>query len=203
MGLLLAFTFSGAGERFEKRRELIIEETNAIGTAYLRLDLLPADAREPLREKFRQYVEARLAYDKALANDYHAEPEAERFHALQQEIWNAAIPAAVKQSIAAVTMLTPALNQMIDLTTTRTQIEQAHPPPAVYIMLIVLLLLCSMLAGYELSLGPVRRWMLELAYCAILAATVYVVLDYEFPRIGVLRLDPADRMLMELRATMK
>ena len=43
-GLLLAFTFSGAAARFDTRRHLIVEEANAIGTAYLRLDLLPPDA---------------------------------------------------------------------------------------------------------------------------------------------------------------
>ena len=45
LGLLIAFTFSGAASRFDARRQLIVEETNNIGTAYLRLDLLPSDAR--------------------------------------------------------------------------------------------------------------------------------------------------------------
>ncbi len=56
MGLLLAFTFSGAASRFEVRRQLIVQETNAIGTAYLRLDLLPAGDQPKLREDFRAYV---------------------------------------------------------------------------------------------------------------------------------------------------
>jgi hypothetical protein len=60
MGLLIAFTFSGAASRFDTRRQLVVEEANTIGTAYLRLDLLPASAQPPLRESFRQYVEARL-----------------------------------------------------------------------------------------------------------------------------------------------
>jgi len=50
LGLLLAFTFSGASSRFDARRHLIIEETNAIGTAYLRLGMLPAAAQPALRE---------------------------------------------------------------------------------------------------------------------------------------------------------
>lgn len=65
VGLLIAFTFSGAASRFDQRRDLIVQETNAIGTAYLRLDLLPADARSALQEEFRHYVDARLdAYRK-------------------------------------------------------------------------------------------------------------------------------------------
>ena len=58
--LLVAFTFSGAAARFDTRRQLIVEETNAIGTASLRLDLLPAAVQPPLRAHFRQYVAARL-----------------------------------------------------------------------------------------------------------------------------------------------
>ena len=60
LGLLMAFTFSGAAARFDTRRQLIVGETNAIGTAYLRLDLLPTAAQPAFRARFRQYVEARL-----------------------------------------------------------------------------------------------------------------------------------------------
>ena len=56
LGLLIAFTFSGASSRFDTRRQLIVEETNDIGTAYLRLDLLPADLQPALRESFRRYL---------------------------------------------------------------------------------------------------------------------------------------------------
>ena len=58
-GLLVAFTFSGAAARFEDRRHLIADETNAIGTAYLRLDLLPSDTQPAVRELFRRYLDTR------------------------------------------------------------------------------------------------------------------------------------------------
>src|SRR5262249_39291694 len=60
LGLLVAFTFSGAASRFDSRRQLIVEEANAIGTAYLRLDLLPAGVQPSMRTLFRQYVDSRL-----------------------------------------------------------------------------------------------------------------------------------------------
>ena len=60
MGLVIAFTFSGAASRFDHRRDLTVEEANDIGTAYLRIELLPEAARGPLRDKFREYVDARL-----------------------------------------------------------------------------------------------------------------------------------------------
>src|SRR5512139_2654095 len=65
LGLLIAFTFSGAYSRFDARRQLIVQEANAIGTAYLRLDLLPVAAQAPLREKFRAYAASRaVLYEK-------------------------------------------------------------------------------------------------------------------------------------------
>ena len=66
MGLMLAFTFSGAAQRYELRRQLIVDEANAIGTSYLRLDLLPTSRQAALREKYRRYTEARLAVYRVL-----------------------------------------------------------------------------------------------------------------------------------------
>ena len=68
LGLLVAFTFSGAAARFDTRRQLIIEEANAVGTAYLRLELLPTAAQPSLRAAFRQYLAARLAVYRQLAD---------------------------------------------------------------------------------------------------------------------------------------
>jgi len=62
MGLLLAFSFSGAASRFDTRRELIGEEANVIDAAYLRLDLLPASAQPVLRQDFRDYLDARIRF---------------------------------------------------------------------------------------------------------------------------------------------
>ena len=69
MGLLIAFTFSGAASRFEARRSLIVQETNDIGTAYLRIDMLPADAQPALRQDFRDYLDARLEFYDAIGHN--------------------------------------------------------------------------------------------------------------------------------------
>src|SRR6266550_1507792 len=93
MGLLIAFTFSGAASRLDARRRLITEETNAIGTAYLRIDLLPSARQEALRESFRQYLDARLEFYSKLGDPTAATAEMSRFTALQREIWSLAIKA--------------------------------------------------------------------------------------------------------------
>src|SRR5262245_9997904 len=59
-GLLMAFTFSGAANRFDQRRMLIADEANMIASAWQRLDVLPAEAQGPLRDLFRSYLDSRL-----------------------------------------------------------------------------------------------------------------------------------------------
>jgi hypothetical protein len=90
MGLLIAFTFSGAASRLDARRQLIAEDTNAIATAYLRIDLLPSARQQALRESFRQYLDARLAFYSKLGDPTAARAEMSRCTALQREIWSLA-----------------------------------------------------------------------------------------------------------------
>ena len=204
MGLLLAFTFSGAGDRFERRRALIVEEANAIGTAYLRLALLPKDAQLPLQEKFRNYLENRISFYRVILDPEQRARQAGITAGLQREIWDTAISAAKRETNAAtLTLIATALNQMIDITATRAEAQQAHPPGAVYAMLVVLLLCSALIAGFELSAGKRRAWLHMFTFAAILAITVYVILDYEYPRIGILRIDAADGMLVDVLKLMK
>src|SRR5262245_16845117 len=87
LGLLIAFTFSGAASRFDSRRVMIVEEANAIGTAWLRLDLLPAATQPALRELFRQYLDARLAVFRKIPDVTAAKLELGQASKVQNEIW--------------------------------------------------------------------------------------------------------------------
>jgi hypothetical protein len=203
MGLLIAFTFYGAAARFDMRRGLVVEEANNIGTAWLRLDLLPATAQPPLRENFRQYVDARLAAYRKLPDVASAKGELARAAALQNEIWKDAVAACRDSGSTPATMLLlPALNQMIDITTTRTVAAQTHAPTVIYVMLVLLVLAGSLLAGYDLGSGIVRHWFHVSAFALIMALAIYVILDFEFPRLGLIRLNAFDQVLVELRQSM-
>ena len=204
LGLLIAFTFSGAAARFDTRRQLIVEETNAIGTAYLRLDLLPADLQPPLRESFRRYVDTRLEVYRKLPDLAAVKAELISVSALQGEIWSQAVTACRGAASQPATMLLlPALNEMIDITTTRTMAAQTHPPMVIFVMLGGLALISALLAGYGMAGSTTRSWLHMLGFAAIMAVTVYVILDIEFPRLGLIRVDAFDQALRELRQSMK
>ena len=121
LGLIIAFTFSGAGSRFEDRRHLITEEANAIGTAYLRIDLLPGEAQPALRELFRRYVDVRSTVYRNVGDETHTSAKLAETEALQRDIWTKALTACRKPEAAghAAVLLLPALNSMIGITTTR------------------------------------------------------------------------------------
>lgn len=205
MGLLIAFTFSGAATRFDGRRQLVGEEANAIGTAYLRIDLLPAAAQPALREDFRNYVDARLAVFELLRIDANrARQELALSGELQGKIWNEAVAACKDVPSPAVpTLVLSSLNEMIDITTTRTVAAETHPPKIIFYGLGLLVIATSLLAGYGMAGAKKRSWMHMMAYALITASTLYVILDMEYPRIGLIRVDAADHVLVDVRNSMK
>lgn len=203
LGLLIAFTFTGAAARFDARRQLITEEANDIGTAWLRVDLLPAGAQPALRVSFRRYLDARLEVYQKLPDLEAAKAALTRSFALQGEIWTQAVAACREAPSPATMLLLPALNQMFDITTTRTMAARIHPPLIIFAMLVVLTLVGALFAGYGMAAAKTRSWVHMLGFAFVMAAGVYIIIDLEYPRLGLIRVHAADQVLVELRRSMK
>ncbi len=204
LGLLIAFTFSGASSRFDIRRQLIVEETNDIGTAYLRLDLLPVNAQPMLRESFRRYLDARIEVYQKLPDIAAAKKSLAKASELQGQIWRQAVSASQAKGAppAAPILLLPALNAMIDITTTRTMATLMHPPTIVFVMLFGLALAASLLAGYGMTGSKARSRFHMLAFALAMAVAIFIILDIEYPRLGLIRVDAFDQALIDLRESM-
>jgi hypothetical protein len=205
-GLLIAFTFSGAPARFDTRRHLLVEEANAISTAYLRLDLLPAESQPALREQFRKYVDSRLETYGKLPDPQAALMELAESTKLQADIWARAVAAThLPNSYAGADKLVlPALNEMIDITATRTMSMRIHPPLVIFELLFFLALICSLLAGYGMAASKYRSWLHVTAFSVVAVISVFVILEIEYPRTGLFHLETAyDQVLVDVRASMK
>jgi hypothetical protein len=205
MGLLVAFSFSGAATRFEVKRQLIVTERNDIETAYLRIDLLPGPRQEQMRTSFRQYLDSRLAFYRKFGQ-YDGEAaavEMARTEALQREIWSQAIVSSKEMGLdPGKDLVLSSLNQMIDITTNRAVAVQMHPPGAVLILLGILPLICSLLAGFDAA-GKGRSFLHMLGFAAILTIAIYIILDYEYPRAGLfIHFDDTEKILTDLRLGM-
>ena len=204
LGLMVAFTFSGATSRFDTRRAQTVQEANAIGTAYLRLDLLPAAAQPALREKFRSYTDERLAIYRTLSDSRASSAHAARAEALQAEVWSGSLAALKNAPSHAALLVVPALNDMIDITTTRAISLRTHTPPVILIALVVLTLICALLVGYGLAGGKAFATNLHMiGFALMMTVTIYVILDLDHPRVGLIRLDYVDQALADVRAGMK
>jgi hypothetical protein len=204
-GLLIAFTFSGAPARLDTRKQLIAEEANAIGTAYLRLDLLAPEAQSALRERFRTYLDSRLETYRRFPDLEAVKAELSNSARIQLDIWTQAVAATRLQGAHpdAAKLLLPAVNEMIDITTTRSMAAMIHPPLVVFALLALLAMVCSVLAGFGMASSKQRSWLHIMAFAAIAVVVVYVVLEIEYPRAGFIRMDAFDQVLVELRESLR
>lgn len=204
LGLVLAFSFSGALTRFDWRRQLNVEEANHISTAYLRVDLLPPEDQPAMRLLFRNYVETRLEVYQKLPDMKAVQAELAKLTSIQGEMWKTALAASRRSSSNATPMLVmPALNAMFDILTTQTMTMFAHMPSIVFVMLFGLALVSSLFVGYDLSRIKNHQWFHLIGFAAAIAFSVYVILDLEYPRLGLIRIDDYDKPLIDLLAQIK
>lgn len=204
LGLLLAFTFANGIAHLDQRRELIVREANAIHTAYLRLDLLPAQQRSEMRSLFRAYLNARLHAYERLPDMNAAESEIMQAAQLQNEIWSKAVVASnadATQNVARV--LLPALNDMTGVTTARTIALHTHLPRLIFGLSMMVALLSGLLAGYDMAKRKKRAWFHGSLYAVVIALTVYTFLDLDYPRFGHIGLKAADSALIQLRDSIR
>lgn len=202
MGLLLAFTFSSAAGRFDERRKLVIKEANDIGTAWLRIDLLAPADQPPMRELFRNYLDSRLESYKSFGNLANFELQLDKSAEIQSRIWGMAVPAAARASNTAGMLFLPALNAMFDTCSERAGVMLIHAPGSIFGLLVVVMLLCQTLAGYRLATKSSWTALHRITFAVILAVTYYVIIDLEYPRFGLIRVDEIDRLLQDLRQSM-
>jgi hypothetical protein len=202
LGLLLAFSFSGATARFDARRQLIVQETNAIATAYQRLDLAPTDQPE-LRRLFREYVDARLQGFQQILDRPRADEQFARATQIERQIWTRALAAGREDPTQNVSrLLLPALNQLSDVANQRSIALETYMPELVFWLLVGVVLMSGVLAGHAMARRPHRSWLHMLLFSAIISLTVTVMFDFNYPRYGLIRIDAADRLLLQLRESM-
>ena len=203
--LLIGFTFAGAAARFDGRRDLIGQEVNAIGTAWQRIDLLPAERQTSIRAAYRRYVDVLIGtYVKptGVEASLHESTAAAR---AQDELWRDAVAACVDPNGEKARMLLlPGLNDVFGLVEKERQARRLHPPILIYAMLLLTGFTAALFAGYGMAvLVPLRNPLYTFGLATASAIALYVIIDLEFPRLGLIRVDAFDRLLVELRASME
>ena len=198
LALLMAFTFSFAASRVEARRSVFLDEVNAIGTVYLRTRMLPSPTRADARALLREYADVRVS----AAASGNVQPAIRRSVEIQTQLWESAAALAESNPGSLVLGLyLQALNEMIDLHTTRLVESLGVRIPAVLWAVIGAMTALSMGGlGYQTGIGGHRRPRSMPAFAMAFALMILLIADLDRPQGGWIRLsqDP----LIELRASM-
>jgi len=202
LALLLAFTFGMSNSRYDTRRQLAIEEANDIGTAILRTDIYPDSMRQLLRTHLKDYVEARIAFYQARMDIEKTIAEYNRGSEIGNKIWSIVAAYAKEDNITTRTSeLIPALNAMIDITTTRRAAGEATIPDSIMYFLFTLCLCSSFLLGYDRK--NKFDWIVVIGFALMLSATVFTIIDLDRPRSGLIDMDSPNQKIIELREMFK
>jgi hypothetical protein len=211
LGLLLAFSVSGGLQRFDERRQLIVQEANAISTAYDRLDLLEPDERTAVKAKLKAYLESRIEiyrepieFDIVNERAIYAKEAAERTAALQADLWSAAVAACPNAAYKTTcSILLPNISAIFEIALQRWSANEKHPPAIIFVMLFGLGLVGSLLAGFGMAASETQSRIHVLAFAFALAFALFVVTNLEFPRLGFIRVNMFDHFLFDTLARMK
>jgi len=151
-----------------------------------------------------EYLDARIGMHTKLPDIKASRAEQARSFELQDNIWERSLAAVGADERTSTSMLLlPALNAMIDVSSAETIIVTTHSPPVLLGLLVVLGFLSSVMAGYALSPNESRPRLHMLGFGFMIALTIFVIIDLEFPRAGFIRVNRADHVLYELRAQME
>lgn len=197
LALLMAFSFGMALDRYEERRHLVIKEANAIGTSYLRAQLLDEPHRARLSQLLIDYTDNRIKL--ATASPDNLASDLKRSDRLLTEIWAAVVAAresALRHNISTPLLMT--FNEVIDLDAERKLSRTMRVPAPVLLLLYFYLILVAAVLGYVLKEQRVR---LCGAFFILLTIYASVIADLNRPTSGTIQ-ESQEPMLM-LQASLK
>jgi len=203
---LLAFTFGMAGNRYDGRIKVVVQEANAIGTALLRCDLYEPEVRQLLRKDFKDYIEARIAFYEAGADIDKILGAQKLSGETSQKIWARVTSLSGDSSILhlnATRLMVPVLNEMIDLTTSRFSLEKAKVPESIIWMLFIMALVTAFYSGYNVAMKGRIDWLIEFGFCLLISLAVFFTLDLDRPRRGLITNDAPNQLIINLRDNFK
>ena len=200
LALLLGFTFSSALQRYDARSQAVIDEANAISTAWQRADLLPDAHRAAARAALRDYLDIRIVADGLTMDDYKGvtalRVDTTRAHAALWDVARLAVladPDPVRTGLHA-----EAVNELIDAYVRRMAALDRRVPEVVLFLLMGTFLMAGVVVGFATGVAGHRPSLASHVMVALIAVLVFIILDLDRPRRGLVQVD--NRSLLELRA---
>lgn len=206
IGLLIAFTLSGALQRYDDLRTLIVEEANAISNANDRLEMLDEPDRSQVRARLKSYLEARLTLYKLPMSfsivdnmSVYDPDQLAKIAEIRKKLWQSAVAACARAPTTAPSnLILPALNEVSTVARDRAGANERHPPRIIYLMLLGLGLTGSLLAGFGMAAGRQRSFLHIAAFTTAMSVALFIITDMEYPRQGLITTSHFDVFLEKL-----
>jgi len=186
LGLIVAFTFSMAVSRYDQRKNYEEQEANAIGTAYVRANLLPSADAAKVRALLSSYVTQRMLFYKA-DNDQQLQQVNDQITRLQHELWSAVAAIATVQPTPVMALVLAAVNDVLNSQGNTQAAFWNRIPVAAWILMIVISIFCNLLVGFGVRS---RNVFLLLILPIVLSVSFFLIADIDSPRRGVIDVLP-------------
>lgn len=189
LALLLGFTFNMALQRFDNRSVALIDESNAIGTALLRTNLLPAPYDSISYALLQEYVNARIEVSKIdLTKEKDRREINKRSQDLQNLLWeNASLAAEIDPRPVTTGYFITSLNDVIDSYGKRNAILQRHVPEVILFLLFIVFVTSGALMGYSSGLGLRRTTIPTSMMTFLIVLVVFIIIDLDRPKRGIIK----------------
>jgi len=198
LGLMLAFSFSMSNSRYDARRQVIIEGANAIGTVILRTEMYPDSVGKLLRSSMKEYVEARIIVFERSHNEEELHVNQARLDSISKSVWMIVSSyAKIDPTTVRTSELIPALNEMIDIVTTRRAAFEATIPDSILYFLLLLCLTSAFLLAHDRKTNA--DWVVVVGFALMLSATIFTIIDLDRPQNGLINMDGPRQKIVALR----
>jgi hypothetical protein len=187
LGLLIGFSFSMAISRYNQRKDYEAEEANAIGTEYVRADLLPAAEATKVRGLLKTYLDQRVVFYEA--RDQHQLGQIDTYTTqLQSELWSAVQSAAAAKPTPTVALAAEGMNDVLNSQGYTQAAWWNRIPIAAWALMAIIAVCCNFLVGYD-SHRTGKHFMFLVLPLAV-SISFLLIADIDSPRGGIIRVLP-------------
>src|SRR5262245_57113441 len=189
LGLIIGFSFAMAVSRYDQRKNLEEAEANAIGTEYLRADLLPPDDKSRVRDLLRNYCDERISYYSSRDELRLGQIDAETAK-LQAELWSVVARVAGSQPTPIVGLAVSGMNDVVNAQGYTQAAWWNRIPFTAWILMTLIAIACNLLLGY----GEHRTTAFLLILPIVVSTSMFLIADIDSPRTGIIRVQPHNLM---------
>jgi hypothetical protein len=202
LGLLLGFTFAMAVGRYEARKQLVLDEANGIGTAWLRAGFLSERTRDVIRPALTDYIDARLRVAAVAPGSEEFNQQIARSEQNQATMWRATVDEVKVENSPSTSLFTASLNDLVDLDAKRQAAARNHVPGSVWLLLMLVSFTVCWTTGYTTALGEAGRHALPMVILPILLTIVITIIaDLDHPQRGLIKV--SQQSMLDLQNTLK